>query len=107
MLWQDVVEQVVRQVEQAVRQDISLRGKKMLDIQSLDLVIEPKISGDFRSLVIHIPRMIFIRKLNLDYYFQPHFGPRVYPMGSMVIALVSSAVCRSIGPSLNISETAH
>ena len=33
--------------------------------------------------------------------------PRVNPMGSMVIALVSPLVRGSVGPSLNISETAH
>ena len=35
------------------------------------------------------------------------FGPRVYPMGSMVIALVSPLVRPSVSPSLNISENAH
>ena len=35
------------------------------------------------------------------------FGPRVYPMGSMVIALVRPLVRPSVSPSLNISETAH
>ena len=34
-----------------------------------------------------------------------NFGPRVYPKGSLVIALVG--VCVSVCPSLNISETAH
>ena len=38
---------------------------------------------------------------------QKYFGPRVYPMGSMVIALVSPLVRPSVRPSLNISETAH
>ena len=39
------------------------------------------------------------------------FGPRVYPLGSIVIALVRLSVCLSVRPSvrpsLNISETAH
>ena len=35
------------------------------------------------------------------------FGPRVYPMGSMAIALVSPLVRWSVSPSLNISETAY
>ena len=41
--------------------------------------------------------------------FGLHFGPRVYPMGSIVIALVSPLVRPSVGPSicpsLNISGT--
>ena len=36
-----------------------------------------------------------------------HFGPRVYPMGSIVIALVRPLVRPSVRPSLNISESAH
>ena len=40
-----------------------------------------------------------------------YFGPRVYPLGSIVIALVRLSVCPSVRPSvrpsLNISETAH
>ena len=36
-----------------------------------------------------------------------HFGPRVYPKGSLVIALVQVCVRPCVCPSLNISETAH
>ena len=37
-----------------------------------------------------------------------YFGPRVYPRGSLVIALVRWSVVRwSVGPSVNISETVH
>ena len=36
-----------------------------------------------------------------------YIGPRVYPMGSMVIALVRPLVRPSVSPSLNISKTAH
>ena len=39
--------------------------------------------------------------------FFPDFGPRVYPKGSLVIALVRPCVRVSVRPSLNISETAH
>ena len=35
------------------------------------------------------------------------FGPRVYPKGSLVIALVRLCVRVSVRPSLNISETVH
>ena len=67
----------------------------------------------------------FLNKLQLFQYgsfkliWNPHlilvvfsvFGPRVYQMESLVIALVSWLVCPSIGPSvgpsLNISETAY
>ena len=67
----------------------------------------------------------FLNKLQLFQYgsfkliWNPHlilelfsvFGPRVYQMESLVIALVSWLVCPSIGPSvgpsLNISETVH
>ena len=42
-------------------------------------------------------------------YCFTHFGPRVYPKGSLVIALVCVcvSVCPSVCLSLNISETAH
>ena len=34
-----------------------------------------------------------------------HFGPRLYPLGSLVIDLVRQLVRgRSVGPSLNISD---
>ena len=36
-----------------------------------------------------------------------NFGPRVYPMGPIVIALVRQSVYKSISLSLNILETAH
>ena len=36
-----------------------------------------------------------------------YFGPRLYPIGSIVIALVSPLVRPSVSLSLNISETAH
>ena len=36
-----------------------------------------------------------------------NFGPRVYPKGSLVIALVRPCVCPCVYPSLNISETAY
>ena len=48
---------------------------------------------------------ISIKFLLLEFLFL--FGSRVYPMGSIVIALVGPLVCPSIGFPLNISETAH
>ena len=36
-----------------------------------------------------------------------YFGPRVYPRGSLEIALVRWSVRPSVRPSLNISETVH
>ena len=38
---------------------------------------------------------------------QTHFGPRILPRGSLVIALVRWSVRWSVRPSLNISETVH
>ena len=56
-----------------------------------------------------------IKFVSIDNYFLQlklfftfcHFGPRVYPKGSLVIALVRVSVRVSVCPSLNISETVH
>ena len=48
-------------------------------------------------------------KVNVDCLDEvSNFGTRVYPMGSLLIALVLGLSFRpSVGPSLNISKTAH
>ena len=55
---------------------------------------------------IEVPRLQY-NTLPLNTGVNLYFGPRVYLMGSMVIALVRPLVRPSVSPSLNISETAH
>ena len=52
---------------------------------------------------------VLYRKYREIPLFGTYFGPRVYPRGSLVIALVCWSICPwSVrGPSLNISETVH
>ena len=55
---------------------------------------------DWEASVFHMFLMILCSSISF------HFGPRVYPRGSLVIALVRWSMVRpSVGPSLNISET--
>ena len=54
----------------------------------------------------------YLRRYNLSGVLSKlysYFGPRVYPMGSLVIVLDASgqSIRPSVGPSLNISEAAH
>ena len=84
-----------------VAQTASKYKTAQLNFLSPDVIYNPtKMSGIYRAadMLHHMwPQGCLNKPIFL------YFGPRVYPKGSLVIALVR--VC--VRPSLNISETAH
>ena len=60
--------------------------------------------------------IVFLTYISDSLHLTSYFGPRVYPLGSLVIALVRPSVCQSVCPSvfeylgdrsLVFSETSH